>query len=390
MKKRRYWKILSVVAGAVLVLNLIAFSKDFCDWYTDHIYAAPSDLFGRLTALFPIAAGELLLYLGITLVLFSVIFAVLLIFLRGKRRYRRFARGFYKFMLMTVACLLLVITVSWSIPVRGSLLGQDVPAEAEFTYEEIRPIRNALVAALDKAAWEVPRGEDKRIQFPSDEALAESVVRGMQALAAEYPRLTGYYPPYKNALCSDVLEWMGIGGYTFVYTMEISVNQYSMADRLYGPVLFAHESAHHQGYYKESEGDFLSYLGCMRSDDPIVRYAGLIQCCFEINRAYEETLFDAFAAERQDNVTVAEWKAFRASFNDPAIDAIVYADLSGEYEKRQEVYNADAHPLESFEGQAGSIAEVGWNTQAAILQEYNYEGSTALLLQYFSEKMNPA
>ena len=43
--------------------------------------------------------------------------------------------------------------------------------------------------------------------------------------------------------------------------------------------------------------------------------------------------------------------------------------------------------LEDYADEAEEISDVGWNTQAQILQEYNYDGVVLLMLQYYDGKL---
>lgn len=77
---------------------------------------------------------------------------------------------------------------------------------------------------------------------------------------------------------------MWIGGYTYPYTMEITGNKYT--DKLYYPSLYAHESAHHQGYYRENEANLFEYLACINSDDKVIKYSGFISMYYYVDDAY--------------------------------------------------------------------------------------------------------
>lgn len=65
---------------------------------------------------------------------------------------------------------------------------------------------------------------------------------------------------------------MEITGVFTCWTMEANVNvdipDYSRASTM------AHELAHLHGFMREDEANFLAYLACMASDDPVVRYSG--------------------------------------------------------------------------------------------------------------------
>lgn len=78
----------SLLLACTGLLHLIAFSKSFCDWYTDHLYPYWAEFFGRLTAKVPFVIGEILIALAALLLLAGVIFLILLPFLRRKQGYR--------------------------------------------------------------------------------------------------------------------------------------------------------------------------------------------------------------------------------------------------------------------------------------------------------------
>lgn len=370
MKQRIYWKIVITLLAVSLGMNLIAFHTGFCDWYTDHIYGSIANVFGRLTAPLPFALGEWMIYFGILLVLFGVILAVVRVIFRKRPRIRWFARGYYKSLLMVAVCMIFVYTFTWLIPIRGSLLGQNCSAGGAYSIQDVLELRNYFVREMNASAETISRGDTLHIPTFAEAVEANAaVVQSMQQMAAEYPRLAGYYPPPKAAFCSDVLEWMGISGMTISCTTEILVNKYCMISLLYAPLLYAHESAHHHGYYKESEAEFLAFLACLRSDSPAARYGAQIYLYFALDEAYQ--------------AAVAAGGAASGEVLEPS--ALVLADIRCGQAAFEEAYAADDHPLEDFSDTLQSISDVGWETQAAVLQEYNYDGVVALLLQSFSD-----
>lgn len=385
MKQNKCYTItVFLLIGGSLLFNLLACSSAFCDIYTIHIYRLLSDIWGRVFALFPFAMGVILMYLGALLIILTIIIALLLIILRKKHSYRRFAQGFLKSMLVTVLSVILIYTLHWVIPYRSSLLGagntyqmknsassasnSDTPSN-RYTVRELGLLRSYIVENLNKCCLTVPRDEEGHVIYPSTDSMQAEVTRAMQGISDEFPRLTGYYPPMKTALCSDVLDWMGIGGYTYPYTMEITINQY--VSDLYYPTLISHEAAHHQGYYQENEANFLSYLGCSRSDDPILRYSAYLYIYSYIDSDY-------FQALSESVTDLSELK----NYGDDVLPQ-VWTDDWEAFMKSEEIYEADSHPLEEFSDTASDVAEVGWDTQAEIIQENGYDGVVELMLIYY-------
>ena len=324
---------------------------------------------GRVTGNIPVAVGELLMYLGILLLLLAVVIAVLLLFWRKRPRYRSFVRYYMKSILCIFVLVLLVYTFNWVIPFRSSLLGQGRQEEHQYSEKQLRILRAFIVENLNEVCGQVERDQEGHIRYKDIDTTNQEVARAMQSIADQYPRLKGYYPPMKPALCSEILEYMWIGGYTYPYTMEITCNRYT--DKLYYPSLFAHESSHHQGYYRENEANFLSYLGCIHSEDPVLRYSGYLTIYYYIDDAYTDILM-----ELDDD---ALWE----EYNMVQIADQVRVDQSESSEEADAGFYMDEHPFEGFSQFAEYTADIGWETQRDLLQENSYDGVVALMLDYY-------
>ena len=407
-KRKKYRNILLGLLLAAAAGNLAGCLPRFCDWYTDHIYCLIEDGISRLTAPVPVAVGELLMYLGVVLVLFAVLFLILLLFLRKRQGYRKFCRGYYKSFLMTLVCVVFVYTFFWVIPFRGTVLGKgETGQRTTFTFDEIRALTVYAAEGANAAAEEIEIAQDGSVQFPSIADNAPKIAAAMQALSGDYPRLNGFYPPVKTALCSDILERMNIGGYNYIYTMEPTRNKYLAPTYL--PILTAHELSHHKGYYKENEANFLSQLALSQSDDPYLRFSG-----FEEMYSY---LYDSYLTAQDDLLTemTAEGKLNLPEFREDMTKAEFLAtaqerykilvEICGEephlsdraglildsaYHIEREIYQADSHPIDEMPAVQEVIqttADTGWETQGKVLQENSYDGVTLLLLQYFDGKL---
>lgn len=364
-----YGRVIAVMFCIVIVFQLAACSTPFCDAYTDTVYGTIADVLGRITGKIPVAVGELLMYFGIVLLLLTVIFAFLLIFWRRKKRYRSFVKQYVKGVLCIFMLVLLVYTFNWVIPFRSSLLGKGGHEERQYSIEQLRILRTFIVENLNEVSGQVERDSDGHILYQDIDTTNEEVARAMQSIADQFPRLKGYYPPMKSALCSEILEYMWIGGYTYPYTMEINYNRYT--DKLYYPSLFAHESSHHQGYYKENEANFLSYLGCIQSENPVLRYSGYLTIYFYIDDAYTDMLM-----ELENDALWEEYDTVHLSDQ-------VWEDRSESMEESDAEFLNAKRPFEHFSEIAKHTADIGWETQGDLLQENSYDGVVTLLLDYY-------
>ncbi|MCR5738256.1 MAG: DUF3810 domain-containing protein [Lachnospiraceae bacterium] len=358
------------MGALILVACLLSFSTAWADFYADHIYVFLRDISSPAINILPFPVGELLMYLGAILIVAAVIILLLLIFLRKKKSYVAFATAYFKSLLIVILSVLLIYSTQWLTPYRSSVLGRPEAADHEYTLEEMRVLYIYVIESLNEACLSVPRDAEGYVIYDTKNVTEQKVATAMNGISDEFPRLRGYYPPFKEAWCSDVLEWMWIGGYTYPYTMEVTCNKY--IGKFYFPTLYAHECSHHMGYYKEHEANFLSYLACSSSEDPVLRYSAF----YYIYSYVDESYYEACVALGNEDLY---WEDDEAH---PILPQ-VRADVRNSLLEAEEVYQSDEHVLEDFADEAAEISDVGWETQAEILQEYNYDGVVYLMLQYY-------
>ncbi|MBR1816935.1 MAG: DUF3810 family protein [Lachnospiraceae bacterium] len=373
MKKRPslYWLIAMIITAIIIVFNIFACFKGFCDFYSEKIYGRIADLIGRIMSIFPFALGEILMYAGAMLFLFLVILAILFIFLRKKNMFRRFAVGYFKMILILFLIILMSYTFNWIIPFRSSLLGIRNHSQREYSAEELRTVRNYMVEQININSELVLRDKDGNIILMDKDTAYNEVTEAMQGISDRYTRLKGYYPKAKPALCSDFLEWMWIGGYTYPYTMEITYNKYT--DKLYFPVLLAHEESHHKGYYQENEANFLSFVSCVESDNYYLRYAAYLDMYSFFQDEYCNCLRTVYSDEEIKHILDKEPKICKQAWDD-----LAYAS-----HKANEAYENEKHPMDSLTNVAKDIADEGWSMQEEVLSGNYYDDVVGLVLEYY-------
>ena len=400
MKKlSKYLKTVILLLVLILITGLPAAFPRFCDWYTDHIYGILCDAISHITGLFPFALGEIIMFLGAFLLVAGIVILLLLIFLRKKPRYRKFVKVYFQSFSIALLIVVLIYMPMWFVPFCGTVLGQGNPElRTSFTYEEISDLLWYCVENGNAAAEEIAIAEDGSVAFHSIEENRVLITKAMQELGAEFPRLKGYYPPVKEAICSDILERMGIGGYNYPYTCEPTHNRY--ISPMWQPMLDAHEYSHHKGYYKENEANLLSALALSRSEDPYLRLIAFVEMYNYLYQDYLETM-DRVLDQKIAAGEVSGWPEELKTREDIERRVQIYYEVFGEEpefservwqiyqagdEIEQAIYDADPHPIDDMPAVDEAISETadtGWKVQGDILQENSYDGVTLLLLQYF-------
>ena len=92
--------------------------------------------------------------------------------------------------------------------------------------------------------------------------------------AAKYGPISTFPSTVKPLFSSPALMYTHIAGiYTF-FTSEVCINA-NYPDYV-RPFATAHEMAHQRGFAKEDEANFIAFLVCAESEDPYIRYSGLM------------------------------------------------------------------------------------------------------------------
>lgn len=426
-----YTKTILMIITITLIINLVAFSRSFCDFYTKHIYHHIANVISRVTGILPFNLGEIMMYLVMIMAVIMIValltlFIVLLVRRLAAvynkksiglfyKKFRHCVAVYMKVILATLVVTALIYTLNWFIPFRGSGAqvvadmnveattennagandnispeatagestkanenvsgdnGVDTSDEREYTTEDLFSLRAILINNINSLAEQVDRDENGYIK--QDEDMYEEVVKAMEGLSDIYPILDGYYPKVKLAYCSDILDFMGIGGYTYPYTMEVTINKYTTYMD-YGP-LVAHEMAHHKGFYAERDANFISFLAGTNSDSRLLAYSSYR---YILSYVTDECYTAANEMYNKDPEGTLEFLN-----KQPELSGRVKLDDQHNIEEYQKNYEANVNKAleENVSQAAESVADVGWDTQADLLEEKNYDGVVLMLLKYY-------
>ncbi|MDD3369369.1 MAG: DUF3810 domain-containing protein [Lachnospiraceae bacterium] len=299
MKKRIFTGILTVVA----VLNLLAWnSTEFCDFYKDHVFVLWVNTYSRFTDIFPFSVGEWMLGLGVLLCTFLILCLLtegIRFFVRVATRqsfsFTRFSKRFFKqfawiflvvSVLMTCNCFILYhCSGFWqeNMNTRFPVARQE---EKQYTVKSLGILRDYIVKKADVLAEAMERDQDGNVIYRKD--IKEQAIQEMKRMGTLYGGLAGYYPHPKGILSSNFLSQQYMMGYYFPFSMEANYNTQMYIMNM--PVTMCHELSHLKGYIYEDEANFIGYLACIGSSDPVFQYSGYLSVLSYVNNDYYEAL----------------------------------------------------------------------------------------------------
>lgn len=334
-KRNRALKIYVIWTFLIALVNLAAgVIPGLGDWYIRHIFPIWVNTYGRLMDIFPFSVGEWMLAAGVAVVCIALMLGLVLFVIaimrklqgpHGKtedfHRYPSWIRRYYLFFAWTLLVVCTIMTLNCALLYRASTFSEQYfpDARGEYTLEELIGLRNMVVERCNALSLEMERDEEGTIVYNgSARDMQEGAIRAMQQLGQSYDQLDGYYPHPKPFLASDFFSQQYMQGYYFPFSMEANYNNVMYI--MNKPDTFCHELAHLRGYIYEDEANFISFLACIQSGDPVFEYSGYLAVLNYLDNDFYKAVGkdrDAYLAQplisaqvREDNVFVTdeEWE----------------------------------------------------------------------------------
>lgn len=295
LKKGRKWKITipaALILTAVFLNGLARASHGFSQFYVNHIFPLWVETYGRVTGAFPFSVGEWMLYLAVVLVVILTLSGIAVLILRKrlpviwKKAFKRYAMFLYWVfgiicMVMTLNCFLL-----YQAPVISERFQIGKTPGREYGVRELGILRDYVAAQANELAPYFERDEKGYIIGNSD--METEAISQMKRLAEVFPNLGGYYPRPKKLFLSGFYSQQHIMGYYFPFSMEANVNPKMYVTNM--PVTMCHELSHLKGFILEDEANFIGYLACADSKDPLFRYSAMLSVIGYLDRDLARTL----------------------------------------------------------------------------------------------------
>ena len=307
-RRKKISKIIYVIGMlGVIMLNYLAWrSREFCDWYIDHIFPVWLNTYARLTSALSISVGEIMLILAVGITAFGIGFFIYNLIRRGK-----YTTGLLKYgrtyawsvlvvgYVMTLNCFILYHATGFAqkymVKETGTMVVDmsdtavvevDTKGKSAYTKKNLATLRDYLVEQCNTLADQIDRDEQGTAVYSGD-LIAESV-HAMETMGQQYDRLSGYYVTPKYLKCSEFFSQQYIMGYYFPFSMEANINSVMYITNVAPTV--CHELAHTKGFIFENDANMIGYLACIQSDDTFLEYCGYLSVLNYVNNDFYKSV----------------------------------------------------------------------------------------------------
>lgn len=307
-RRKKISKIIYVIGMlGVIMLNYLAWrSREFCDWYIDHIFPVWLNTYARLTSALSISVGEIMLILAVGITAFGIGFFIYNLIRRGK-----YTTGLLKYgrtyawivlvvgYVMTLNCFILYHATGFAqkymVKETGTMVVDmsdtavvevDTKGKSAYTKKNLATLRDYLVEQCNTLADQIDRDEQGTAVYSGD-LIAESV-HAMETMGQQYDRLSGYYVTPKYLKWSEFFSQQYIMGYYFPFSMEANINSVMYITNVAPTV--CHELAHTKGFIFENDANMIGYLACIQSDDTFLQYCGYLSVLNYVNNDFYKSV----------------------------------------------------------------------------------------------------
>ena len=307
-RRKKISKIIYVIGMlGVIMLNYLEWrSREFCDWYIDHIFPVWLNTYARLTSALSISVGEIMLILAVGITAFGIGFFIYNLIRRGK-----YTTGLLKYgrtyawivlvvgYVMTLNCFILYHATGFAqkymVKETGTMVVDmsdtavvevDTKGKSAYTKKNLATLRDYLVEQCNTLADQIDRDEQGTAVYSGD-LIAESV-HAMETMGQQYDRLSGYYVTPKYLKCSEFFSQQYIMGYYFPFSMEANINSVMYITNVAPTV--CHELAHTKGFIFENDANMIGYLACIQSDDTFLQYCGYLSVLNYVNNDFYKSV----------------------------------------------------------------------------------------------------
>lgn len=387
-KKRRigYWIFLGVVLLILGVQYLLAQSRAVCDWYLDRVAPLFARSIGGLMSKIPAPVCEITMIAAAVFCIVLVILLILLIFLRRREKYRRFVGFCVKLTLAVALVAVISEPIYSSIGNNSTVLGKADYTAQTHDFDELTNLWNRWMRQANALSVQVDRDEYGHIVQRSDSEIRDALQKAAEKLSAEYPRLGLPVPHAKTSAVSQLVAGMNISAYYIEPWRELVFTVGTQSRPRY-PSVYAHEYSHFCGYHREDEANYLGLLLCLASDDPNLRYEGLL----DVRTLIWDAIVKEYFGDREPVYDDPDYLAFTETTEPFADAALMLGDMTGNYklyhkqrgEENPEDNRVDNPELISSDKAKELIAKAGQKHSESVrnaLGAHYYDGVVQLML----------
>ena len=313
-------------AGAFSLLLNIAFllNPGFSDFFNRRISSVLRAALAYLTGIIPFSLAEFFI-----LMIPAILVALTVLAVKKYSDSWRSVGVYCAAMLSFVALVFSVFTFGFSPAYRGTKLEAKLGIDREkVSAEELYETSLVLAHMINKEIENVIFSQKSFSVMPySFSEMNERLLEAYSKAYDKYPFLSPLNSRLKPIMLSEPMSYTHITGvYTF-FTGETNINVNEPDYTI--PFTAAHELAHQRGIAREDEANFVAFLVCLESDDPYIRYSGLVNMYEYVAHALynaDSSLYYKSRAELPMSVKY-EFSAY-SEFNKKYADSVA-SDVSG-------------------------------------------------------------
>ena len=319
-KKRRISKgniiyiiVLFLLLAFCTVTYLSAGNTAFCDWWKMNVFTPYTDLASGIASGSKTSWGLMIAFVLLLYLLGMIVTLFLSVFLRTDS-FKRFRNRNFKCILVIFLSIILLYEAMWYIPRNATFLNGSYTQSTPVTGENLLQLYQYLDREISDCEQHLSIDYvAEKVVPPGHEENISAIRSSAKKLSTEFPYLKGEYPDAKihsGSLLEMLLYSQGI----YSFTLPLTGEMYMYTDYVDGSAdaefafrileesgvkIYTHELAHHKGYFRESEAEFISYKICTESDDPYIRYCGLKQACALVGYELKQRdyLFDYYYSD---------------------------------------------------------------------------------------------
>lgn len=259
-----------LLAFALAAKVIALCSPVFADFFNRYIASVPRSILSYLTAIFPFSVAEAFVIAAIPLIILALVYCGFVVFKKGKGLRLIFD-------IVGIICLLFaVFIINMSIAYDVTPIEEKMDLDTDITAYDLYEACEIIIAELEELEDKIVRDEAGAAIMPySFSQMNKKLNDAYKKLDDDLEFLIPLYVPTKKIALSKPFTYTQISGVYTVFTGEANINVNLPAFVI--PSTAAHEMAHQRGIAPEDEANFVAFMVCYNSDDPFIRYSGLME-----------------------------------------------------------------------------------------------------------------
>lgn len=180
------------------------------------------------------------------------------------------------FLISTILILLDTFIITVSPSYHRLPLNQNLGIEnRDITPERLKNACSVMVDMLNRDAADIYYGSDGQSYSRENfSALSDEILRCFEKFSDKYDFIFPVGFRAKPVALSEPMTYLHVSGVYTYFTGEANINV-NYPDYVL-PHTVAHEMSHARGVFNEGDANFVGFLVCLESENPYVRYSGLM------------------------------------------------------------------------------------------------------------------